>query len=279
MNCTLCGKPLDPVLEKSGTHPTCFPFAELDEGDPFATMIKTKLIDVIRWADSTSPRSLQQMIGPSEIGTPCDRRIGYRVAQVPEINTDHDNWPAIVGTSVHNWMESAMKAWMQAHDSKAWDTERTLYIDDFVKGHSDLYSREHEAVIDYKTAGPDVMRKVRKEGPSEGYQIQTHVYGYGFERLGLPVKKVCLVYLPRAGWMRDMYVWCDDYRPEIAIGSMNRVYQIAQQIVELEISKDGNSHRWEQIDAFPSNDCGWCPMYDRGRDSERGADATGCPGR
>lgn len=279
MNCTICGTPLDPVLEKSGTHPTCFPFAELDEGDPFATMIKTKLIDVIRWADSRSPRALQEMIGPSEIGTPCDRRIGYRVAQVPEINTDHDNWPAIVGTSVHNWMESAMNAWMRAHDSRAWSTEQTLYIDDFVKGHSDLYSHEHQAVIDYKTAGPDVMRKVRKEGPSEGYQIQTHVYGYGFERIGHTVKKVCLVYLPRAGWMRDMYVWCDDYRPEIAIGSMNRLYQIAQQVVELEISIDGNSHRWEQIDAFPSNDCGWCPMYDRGRDPERGADATGCPGR
>jgi hypothetical protein len=277
MNCTLCGNPLDPVLEKSGTHPTCFPFAELDEGDPFTTMIKTKLIDVIKWADSRSPRSLQETIGPSEIGTPCDRRIGYRIAQVPEINTEHDNWPAIVGTSVHNWMEGAMQAWMTTHNSTAWTTEQTLHIDDFVTGHSDLYSHEHEAVIDYKTAGPDVMRKVRKEGPSEGYQIQTHVYGYGFQRLGLPVKKVCLVYLPRAGWMRDMYVWCDDYRPEIAIGSMNRVYQIAQQVVELGISK--HPHRWEQVEATPSNECGWCPWYGRGRDAERGADATGCPGR
>lgn len=279
MNCTICGNLLDPVLEKSGTHPTCFPFAELDEGDPFATMIKTKLIEVIKWADARSPRALQRMIGPSEIGTPCDRRIGYRLAEVPEVNTDHDNWPAIVGTSIHSWLEGAMTGYQRATGNSEWKTETTLYIDDFIKGHADLYSQPHEAVIDYKTAGPDVMRKVRKEGPPESYQIQTHVYGYGFERLGFPVKKVCLVFLPRSGWLRDSHVWCDDYRPEIAIGSLKRVYQIAQQLVDLDILKDGNAHRWEQIDAFPSNDCGWCPMYDPGRAAEQGADATGCPGR
>lgn len=278
MNCTICGNLLDPVLEKSGTHPTCFPFAELDEGDPFATMIKTRLIDMIKWADARNPRALQTMIGPSEIGTPCDRRIGYRIAQVPEVNTDHDNWPAIVGTSVHAWMESTVNQYLdEVEHEYPWYTETTLNIDEFVKGHADLYSREYKAVIDYKTAGPDVMRKVRKDGPPENYQIQAHVYGYGFERLGFPVQKVCLVFLPRAGWMKDMYVWCDDYQQDVAIGSVNRVYQIAQQLVDLDVLTHG--HRWEQVDAVPSNDCGWCPMYDPGRDPERGADATGCPGR
>jgi len=279
VKCLRCYEEMDPVNAPFGTHPGCdmrlLPVDE--EEDPFVSMLRAQLMDMVKWYEKQSPRSQQEMIGPSELGTLCDRRIGYRIAGVTKCNTDFDPWPSIMGTSVHSWLDGAVKAWMRAHGSEDWLTETRLVINDFVVGHSDLYG--HKAVIDYKTAGPDVMKKVRKEGPPLGYQIQAHVYGYGFEQKGLPVERVCLVFLPRAGWLRDMYIWSVPYERDIALGSMVRLQLVAQKILELDILIDGNGHRWEQVDAYPSNDCGWCPFYDPGRDPERGADETGCPGR
>ena len=277
MNCTICNGILDPALEKATTHPTCFEFAELDEGDTFTTMMKTLLIDVIMWAEKQNPRGTQVPIGPSELGSPCDRRLGYRLAGVKPCNTEFDPWPMIVGTAVHSWLDQAFNAWMANSGSRDWATETSLKLDDIVQGHADLYHRPHKAVIDWKGVGPDVMRKIRRDGVPVGYQIQTHLYGYGFTKLGWPVEKVCLAFLPRAGWLKDMYLWCEDYNEDIAVGAIMRLYEIAQQIMSMDIST--NSHRWEQVPAQPTNDCGWCSYYDPGRSLEIGATETGCPGR
>ena len=269
---------MDPALAPAVTHPSCVPsFAELQDEDPFSQMLKHKLIEMILWADKQNPRSRQVKIGPSEIGDQCDRRIGYRIAQTPACNTEFDPWAAIVGTALHSWLDDAVHLWMQAHDpvEKAWSTETALSVGEFVEGHSDLYSHEHHAVIDWKGAGPGIMKTIRKEGPSPGYMIQTHIYGYGFEQKGWPVKKVALAFLPRAGWLKDMYVWSADYDRNLAISALNRLYGIARRLMELDILKKG--HLWEQVEATPSNACGFCPWYDAGRD--QGADETGCPGR
>jgi hypothetical protein len=256
----------------------CVPvFDELEDGDSFSGLLKQQLIEMILWADKQNPRSRQVAIGPSEIGDQCDRRIGYRIAQVPAVNTDFDPWAAIVGTALHSWLDSAVQLWMESHNSNSWSTETALSINEFVEGHSDLYSHEHQAVIDWKGAGPDVMRKLRRDGPSAGYMIQTHIYGYGFEQKGWPVKKVALAFLPRAGWLKDMYVWSADYDRSVAEAALNRLYGIARTVWDLDVLNQ--SHRWEQVDATPSNACGFCPWYDGGRQVDQGADHTGCPGR
>ena len=178
---------------------------------------------------------------------------------------------------MHGWLDRAVNAWMKENGAEKFLTETELSFNEFVEGHSDLYSKDDAAVIDWKSAGPDVMKKVKKEGPSAGYQIQTHIYGLMFEQRGYPVRKVSLVFLPRAGRLWDMYVWSADYDRNVAISAMDRMYRIAQQIVSMDILNQ--SHLWEQVDPVFSNSCGFCPMYDPGRDPERGADDTGCPGR
>ena len=277
LRCVACGLEMDPVLAPATTHPTCLVFGDLDEEDPFSVLLKQKLIQMILWADKQNPRSKQVAIGPSEIGDQCDRRIGYRIAQIPQCNTDFDPWAAVVGTALHSWLDQAVQMWMAEHQDPAWSTETTLSISEFVEGHSDLYSHEYHAVIDWKGAGPDVMKKIRRDGPPVGYKIQTHIYGYGFEQKGWPVKKVALAFLPRAGWLKDMFVWSADYDRSVAEAALNRLYGIARRLMELDVLKQ--SHRWEQVEATPSNSCGFCPWYDPGRDAERGADETGCPGR
>lgn len=279
MRCLACGSGMDPINAEYGTHPGCdmnlLPVE--DEVDPFTTLLKTQIIDMVKWAEQQEPRSRQLLIGPSEIGTLCDRRIGYRLAQIPTCNNDFDPWAAIVGTAIHSWLENAVSTFMSSHGQYNWHTESRLMINEFVEGHADLYSVEHKSVIDYKTVGPDVMRKIKKNGPPLGYQIQAHVYGYGFEQHGNPVERVCLAFLPRAGWLKDMYVWCADYSRELAEAALNRLQDIAQQILDLNALMYPN--KWNDLEAVPSNDCAWCPWYNPGRGAEHGADNEGCPGR
>lgn len=279
-DCVVCSKPMDPVLGPELSHPACSQVTFFEEPygeDPFNASLKRKLIEIILWADKQNPRASQVKIGPSEIGDPCDRRIAYRLAGVPAVNVAFDPWAAIVGTALHSWLERAVTDWVVAKKDNNWTTEQALHIDEFVEGHSDLYNHEEQAVIDWKGAGPDVMKKLRLNGPSIGYQIQTHIYGYGFERHGWPVKKVVLAFLPRAGWLRDMYIWSAPYDRGIAEAALARVYQIAQRTVALDVLTQ--SHRWNQIEAVPSNACGFCPYLNTLRTKEEGASDKGCPGQ
>jgi hypothetical protein len=278
MRCLICGTIMDSVNAGFGTHPNCdmklLPVTE-DE-DPFITLLKDQIITMVKWAEQQNPRSKQVLMGPSEIGTMCDRRIGYRLAQIPACNTGFDGWPAIVGTAIHSWMDQAVTSWMESHAQWDWFTEQTLTINQFIEGHADLYSKEHRSVIDYKTVGPDVMKKIRRDGPPLGYQIQTHIYGYGFEQQNHPVDRVCLVFLPRAGWLKDMYVWCARYSQEIALTAIRRTHLIAQQILQIDALTYPD--KWNDVEAVPSNECGFCPWYNPGRENH-GADDQGCPGR
>lgn len=234
-------------------------------------------MQVILWAERQNPRAQQKMIGPSEIGAVCDRRIGYRIAEITPCNVDADPWPAVVGTGMHLWLNNAFTAWNKAHASTRWETESPLLITDLVIGHGDLYDHESGMVIDHKGAGNDVMRQVRANGPKPEHEVQTQLYGLGYQRLGYAVKKVAVIYYPRAGWLRDSYVWVDDFRPEVAYAALDRLGNISKHLVGLDVIR--NPHRWEQVDATPSNACGLCDWYNPGRDPERGADDRGCPGK
>jgi hypothetical protein len=276
--CLVCQKPLAEVLVEN-VHPACILFDDTPSEDPLALRLKRQLIEIIKWADRNSARTLQKTIGPSEIGDPCDRRIGYRVAEVPEVNDRFDPWAAVVGTSIHSWLDDAIKAWVVAHSSTDWVSETPVVLDGFIPGTSDLFNMVESCVIDHKGAGPSVMKKVLKDGPSAGYVVQVQLYGYGYEQLGHEVKKVALAFYPRAGWLKDMYVWTADYDRSVALGALDRLSRIATEVVKLEVLKEGHGHRWEQIEAEPSDHCGFCPWYVPDRNMEVGANEFGCPGR
>ena len=273
MTCPICNEALDPAA--GTTHPNCAPWADAGE-DPDAAALKHELMEMIRWADQEDPRSKQIMIGPSEIGAVCARRVGYRLAEIPPVNVEFDPWPAIVGTALHSWLDNAIESWSQAHGSTRWRTENLVNVTDVIAGRADLYDTQRNMVIDHKGAGVDVMRQVRKDGPKPEHRIQVQLYGLGYLRHGYDVKKVAVVYYPRAGWLRDSYVWVADFEPDLAYAALDRLGNIGRQLIGLDILN--NPQRWDQVPATPSNACGLCPWYDPGRDSDRGADETGCPG-
>lgn len=245
--------------------------------DPATVALKQELTEIILWNENTSPRSTQVAIGPSEIGDPCDRRMAYRLANMPRVNEWQDPWPAIVGTSIHNWLEVAMNHFQQANGDRGYLTELRVFPDPLVRGRSDVYNTRSQAVIDWKSAGPDTMRKVKKGSIPEGYQIQLQIYGLGHERAGRPVKDLILVFLPRSGWLGDMFIHKFPYDVAIAKGALERMYKVAYKAIELDVEKHPN--RFEMIEPTPGDNCVWCPWFVAEKHSDQPADEKGCPGR
>ncbi len=278
MNCQSCGLPVDDALAPEVTHPSCnstsFLFDE-EPGEAFNMKLKQDIIALAIKAERESPRSQQVQIGPSEVGNPCDRRLAYKLTRTPEVNVGFDPWPAVVGTAIHGWMERAALNWNNqiTRDEDLWTTECELDIDGMILGHSDLY--RDCTVIDYKTAGPDVMKKVRANGPPEHYVVQAQIYGLGFQQSGRCVDRVALVFLPRAGWLRDTYVWSTPYDEGVARAALDRLYGIAATALQLDVIN--NPHRFEQIQHQPSDLCGSCPWFNSLLMAEQGASDKGCP--
>jgi len=218
-------------------------------------------------------------LGPSDISTPCDRRLGYRLVEIPGVNNDVDPWAAIIGTAMHSWLEVAISLWCsQEHQGPPcdWITEHALSFGQDIRGRSDLYSRHRKMVIDHKGVGTDVLRKILKHGPPPQYVTQGLMYGLGYENEGFPVESIALIFYPRAGRLKDIYVWVADYDRGAAQRALDRPSKLAADLLTLDVIS--NPHRWEQVAAFPSDDCGFCPWYDPGRLAELGATDTGCPG-
>jgi PD-(D/E)XK nuclease superfamily len=276
--CLACGDPLHPSLVTATTHASCLMVEPVeDESTSFSEMLKYRLTEIILWQAARSPRSLQANIGPSEVGNPCNRQVAYRLAAIPEVNNRQDPWAAVIGTSIHAWLQRAVIDWTEAGGAGMYVTETELDLGGLITGHCDLYDAETASVIDWKTVGPNMLKDVEAGRIPDGYKIQTHLYGYMFKQLDLPVKRVCLVFLPRASSLNRLRVWSAIYDESVATTALNRVYGIAHKVMEMDLLKESNGYRWAEVPAIPGDHCGFCPWFEAHRAKD--ADATGCPGR
>lgn len=246
--------------------------------DPAAQALKQELSEIILWNEQNSPRSKQIGVGPSELGDPCDRRLAYRLAGVPAVNIWADPWPAIVGTSIHAWLEHAINVYQETNGDRGWLTELRVHPDELVRGSSDVFNVRTATVVDHKTCGAHTMRKLHKgQPPPDGYVTQVQLYGLGHTRAGREVKKVALIFYPRSGWLDDAYVWIAPYDEEIALKALERMYRIADQLIDFDIER--NPHRFQLIDSAPGDSCVWCDHFCKEKDPDAAADQNGCPGR
>lgn len=271
--CVVCKTDLDEQLAKESIiHVNC----QLAPSDAETEneRLKQGLMTIIGWADNNSARSLQTALGPSEIGDPCERRIGYSLAGVTPVNFRADPWAAIVGTAIHQWLEGAVNKYQAEVQDLGWKTETTLKIDDYVKGHTDLYVPPD--VIDYKSKSKDALEKIRKEGPKEREILQGHLYGLGHYRAGRAVRDIVLVFIPRDGRLKDMYVWREPFNLDLALKALERMYDIVHKLIIADVY--AHPENWKDIPAMPNHtSCWYCPFWQE-RDAERTADNTGCPG-
>lgn len=229
---------------------------------------------------SADNRSAQTTLGPSEIGTPCDRRLAMALMGIPPVNPGGDGWAAFVGTCGHVGMGEMMTFADAGTGRYAVEMPVFLGIPTVPRGTTDLLDRRDGTVVDWKFMGAYSLKKFKLEGPSQTYRIQAHVYGYGAERGGEKVKNVAVVGLPRAGSSLDeMHVWTEKYDKKIAIDALNRVERIAAEIArmsgEATVSDDGPTSPMGAAQSFETADeCRYCPFHLK-NDKEM---IRGCPG-
>ena len=188
---------------------------------------------VVEHGIANDPRSLQTRIGPSEIGDPCDRCLISKLAGLPEQRDTA--WLPFVGTAVHAALEDLFAAQNAGLPRARWLIETTVDVGAIdgqaITGHADLYDVWTATVWDWKIVGANTLRDAKANGPSATYQAQRHLYGRGFTRRGLPVRRVGIAYLPRnAVTLSDTHVDVEAYDESIALKALARADMFAAAI-------------------------------------------------
>lgn len=261
--------------------------ATIDMGDELRSIIGQRI--------EAHERSLQKIIGASELGTPCIRKLALKLAQappVPEQIDGDDQWRATVGTAVHEWLGHMLDADNARLESECddetgrcehpwcpdgqhrdrWLVEThtavgTVYGVE-VPGTMDVYDRWTHTVVDWKIPGPTAIKRYRQtKDPGPEYRVQIQCYGRGLARRhGEDVRWVGIMFLPANGELRGSYYWETEYDPEVGKEAFTRAREVMALVTE------------EGPDIFRKlstvNDhCIHCPFFEPGA-----TDPMRCPG-
>lgn len=168
-----------------------------------------------------SARSIQSadgILGPSDIGF-CRQKANLMIKGVPQTDAV-PKWSAAVGTSVHNYVEAALKEsypdWLLGSIDHI-EVTATLPSGAEIKGHPDVVVQASNAVLDIKTV--DGFQWIKREGTSQQHKYQRHLYAMGLIQAGLldDSKPVLVgnVYFDRSGKEPEPYVVVEEMDPTL----------------------------------------------------------------
>jgi hypothetical protein len=253
-----------------------------DRGKELAARIRETFYAYVN-RNTKDNRSAQMTMGPSEIGTSCDRQIAMKLLNIAPSNPQ-EGWAPFVGTAVHDEL-ARMFQWANGGGagSGRYVTEMSVEFGHPLvpRGTLDLLDRVLFMVDDHKLMGRWSLDKLIQEGPSETYRVQLHTYGYGAERAGEKVKEVALIAWPRQESSLDkLYVHVEPYDRKIALAALERVARIAERVRSAtgEARDNGfiSEKPLEVAQHFNAgDDCKWCPFHRKG---DAGF-TRGCPGK
>lgn len=215
------------------TAETVVPAAGLvaEERDRAAELAR-QLTSAVRQHEANRPRSLQRRIGPSEVGSPCTRSLGYKLAGVEPVNVGGgDPWPTFVGTAVHAALEDVMNGRPAA---EGWVTERRVTVDPELDlhGSTDLLRLTGGiTVVDHKCVSAGTLKSARTNGPASYYVVQANLYAHGWIAAGVPVEWVAIAYWPKSGWLKDLHVWLQRYDQDVVDRALER-YAVLRKVIE-----------------------------------------------
>jgi len=221
---------------------------------------------LIRADDDARPRSRQTMIGPSQLGDPCDRRLAYHALQVPHATHQQDMLAAWVGTNAHEGMARALTA-----HGQGWAAEVESVIPGYrIPAHIDAWHEATGTVVDWKFVGDSSLAKHRAS-MSPLYRAQVHLYGLALALNGHTVNTVNIVLIPRNGGLHRIHVWTEPYREQVAERVLDRWSHI------LTITRALGTAALPAISTSPAAHCAWCPWWDP-VDGDTSHLGQGCPG-
>jgi hypothetical protein len=267
--CRVCPERLDPSLvdspDNTGLHILCTETVD----EPPSTV--DELRELLIHHDTNSARSLQTMIGPSEIGVECQRALGYRLLDTPPRLDPRVPWAPILGTALHAYVADVLTAHNTRLGRPRWLVEERVHPDNVVSGCGDAYDTDTGTVIDWKLVGDTSISKYRKQMRPE-YRVQLHLYGLGHQRAGRRVNWVRIVCLHRSVDYDKSWEWTEPYDPVVATDALERMYATVQLLAELGVEQ--TPALWGAVPSIPSPNCRYCRYFRPGK----AADNTGCPG-
>lgn len=238
---------------------------DVQEMSPRGQQIATMFKEIFYQYTNQTGRSSQTHLGPSEIGTPCNRRLAMSLMQRPHVNPGGDGWAAFMGTCMHAGL-AEMFMWADAGRGR-FATEVGLDYPNIHVPHgtSDLLDRVLFMVDDHKGMGHRALETLRRKGPKPTQRVQLHVYALGQRLRGERIDYVALVAWPRDQSSLDtLYVWEEPYDPAIAKEAFDRVDRLAAAVEQ-------------EVDPYTlpiADDCEYCPFHHAGH-----AQVGGCNGR
>lgn len=229
----------------------------------------------------SSNRSAQKTLGPSEVGSPCDRQIAMKLLSIAPVNPQ-EGWAPFVGTAVHREL-AEMFQWANGAGSGRYVTEmRVRFPSTLVPyGTLDLLDRVLFMVDDHKLMGRYSLDKLIQQGPSETYRVQLQIYGLGAVLAGEKVKEVALIAWPRQESSLDkLYVHVEPFDRKVAEEALARVERLAEEVRSRSGEARDNGFVSDQpmkvAATFPpGDDCKWCPFHLK---ADKGME-RGCPGK
>jgi hypothetical protein len=193
------------------------------------------LLDIHEDAIRNHPRTLQRQIGPSSLGSPCDRCLIRELAGLDADREEDAAWLPELGHAVHHWFDLNVLKWMGRTGSHRYINEGRVAVGEvggvLIEGNSDVYDTETATVVDYKVVGTTTLREVRRNGAKTTYIRQGHCYGLGWERAGFAVQSIAIWFVPRNGrTLRDGHVEQFPYNRNEAIRTVERADMFARAI-------------------------------------------------
>lgn len=224
------------------------------------------ILDVIRKAMlAGNTRGKQEAIGPSQIGTPCERKLGYMlifgaqsVSEDGEYAGDVDDlWRMQVGTILHDWLDEQFKAagpeWLASHR-----------IGGRAPGTIDIAELLKRLGVDFKCVAPSVLKTVASSAAKIGekYETQIDVYGLGLIADGYPIERVALLFLPKAGTLKDAVWYSRPINPQRALDAFarrDRIKTLVDGVSAAGIGDDATARLVLPVLPTAEDYCGSCP--------------------
>lgn len=215
---------------------------------------------------SSDNRGAQSTLGPSEIGTPCDRRLAMSLLQIPPVNPGGDGWASFVGTAIHAALAD-MFLWANGNSGR-YEVEMPLRFPSVLvpKGTGDLLDRSMLMFVDHKCQGSWSRNKLKTSGPGDTYRAQVHTYAYGATLRGEVVEHVAIISWPReASNLDDLYTWTEPYNPSVAHEALARVDRIADLALGTHGPREFDGPHPGAVEIASgfdvAEDCRYCPFY------------------